>query len=189
MEKREKYLFILLCAAAVGAGFYYGYNYFWGNYQQWGQDIEVNVQRIREAQRQATQIEELVKKVEVTIRELKEVRRQLPQEGEFYTLLSKLENEARNAGIPDNKIITFSRSQTRSQGMVREMSINAQFKEIGFQQTVDMLWRFENMERLIDLQTFSLSPVDTESQEFVFDLKLVLNVYMLQDDSGNGEEA
>ena len=104
MEKRERVLLIVLCLAAVGAGVYYGYNYFWGNYVEWGKEIEQNVQRIEEAQRKAAQIEQLVEEVKVTTRELKEARRQLPQEGEFYTLLSNLESQARDAGIPDARV-------------------------------------------------------------------------------------
>lgn len=188
MEKRERLLLILLSIAVVGAGFYYGYTFFWGNYVAWGEQIEQNVQRIQEAQRKAAQIEQLVEEVKVTTRELKEARRQLPREGEFYSLLAKLESQARNSGIPDDKIITFSRTQTQTDGIVRTMAISAKFQEIGFEETITMLWRFENMERLIDLQRFDLSPVETNSNSFRFDLNLVLNVYMLQDEA-EGEEA
>jgi len=188
VERRERILLIILSVAAVGAGFYYGYTFFWGNYVAWGEQIEQNVQRIQEAQRKAAQIEQLVEEVKVTTRELKEARRQLPREGEFYTLLAELESQARKSGIPDDKIITFSRSQTQTDGMVRRMAISAKFQEIGLEETISMLWRFENMQRLIDLQRFDLNPTQTDSNQFIFDLNLVLNVYMLQDEV-EGEEA
>lgn len=183
MEKRERFLLIILCIAAVGAGFYYGYTVFWRNYLVWGEQIQQNVQKIREAQRKAAQIQQLVEEVKVTTRELKEARRQLPREGEFYSLLAKLETEARNSGIPDEKIITFSRTQTQTDGIVRKMAVSAQFQEIGLKETISMLWHFENMERLIDLQKFDLNPVKTDSNQVIFDLNLVLNVYMLRDDA------
>jgi Tfp pilus assembly protein PilO len=189
MDRRERILVGLLAVAAVGAGIYYGYSYFWGNYVSWGQQIDENVQRIKEAQREASQIEQLVEDVINTRRELKKSRRRLPQQGEFYTLLAKLEQQARDAGIPDDKIITFSRSQTRSRGMVKVMGISAQFEQISLDQAVQMLWKFKNMERLVDLNNFQMSPQETEEGGFVFNLNMTLNVYMLQDTNGETAEA
>lgn len=190
MEKREKILVGLLCVAAVGAGIYYGYSYFWGNYVSWGKQIDENVQRIKEAQREARQIEQLVEDVKTTRRELKKARRRLPEQGEFYTLLARLESLARDeAGIPSDNIITFSQSQTRSRGMVRVMGISAQFQQITLDQAVTMLWEFKNMERLIDLNSFQLSPQETEEGNYVFNLNMTLNVYMLQDNTSESQEA
>lgn len=189
MEKREKILVGFLCVAAVGAGIWYGYTYFWGNYTDWGQQITENVQKIEEAQRKAAQIEQLVGDVKTTTKDLKYARRQLPEQGEFYTLLAKLEQEARDAGISDDKIITFSRSQTRSRGLVQAMSISAEFQEINLAQTISMLWRFDNMERLIDLKSFQIRPNTSEEQnQFIFDLSMTINVYMLQEEA-SAEEA
>jgi len=190
MERREKILLGFLVCAAVGAVFYYGYTFFWGNYVEWGETIQENVQKIQEAQRQASQIEQLVNEFRNTSRELKKARRMLPEQGEFYELLAKLEQQAQDAGIPDKKIITFSRSQTKSRGLVRVMSIQAQFKSLSLEQMVSMLWRFENMRRLIDLQSFQLNPKQTQTQYF-FDLNMTMNVYMLKEARSNSsaEEA
>ena len=45
------------------------------------------------------------------------------------------------------------------------------------------------MERLIDLKQFDLNPEQNDAGQFEFNLNLVLNVYMLQDDTAEGEEA
>ena len=179
MEKREKYLLIFLIIAAIGAGFYYFVIPMWNEYFEWADDIEDNVQRIQEAQRQAGRLDDLRDDVTEIRRDFVRARRRLPAEGEFFELLTQLEEEARNSGIEDEQIRTFSRGAVRDRDLVQVMSIDASFENISLDNLTEMLWRYRNMERLIDIDSISLSKTGPED-ESLFDVSLTLNVYILR---------
>ncbi|MGM0380820.1 MAG: type 4a pilus biogenesis protein PilO [bacterium] len=179
MEQREKYMLIGLVVAAVGAGAYYFVIPMWNQYFSWADEIDENVQRIKEAQRQAGRLEDLKEEVTQTRREFVRARRRLPPEGEFFNLLAQLEDEARNSGIEDEQIRTFSRGSVRDRDMVQVMSIEASFENITLGNLTEVLWRYRNMERLIDIDSISLQK-SGEDSESIFSVSLTLNVYILR---------
>ncbi len=179
MEQREKYMLIFMIIAAIGAGFYYFVIPMWNDYFEWADEIEDNVQRIQEAQRQAQRLDDLKAEVTEIRREFVRARRRLPAEGEFFDLLAQLEQEARNSGIEDEQIRTFSRGAVRDRDIVQVMSIDADFEEIAMSSLIEMLWRYRNMERLIDIDSIGLSKTGPEG-ESLFDVNLTLNVYILR---------
>ncbi|MFP4687117.1 MAG: type 4a pilus biogenesis protein PilO [bacterium] len=182
MEQREKVMLIVMAILAVGAGVYYIIMPRWEEYNNWEEEIETNVQKIREAQRRAAELEGLVEEVIKTKEDFKEARRRLPEGDDFLNLLSELERQARRAGIEDENILTFSRGNIETRGMVDVRSIEAQFQNITMASISDMLWRFDNLERLVDVRDISIAGTENEDGTR-FNVSLILNVYILQEDT------
>ncbi len=178
MEKREKILVGILLIIALGAGYFYLDLPFWENYLVWGQEIEENLQQIRVAQRRAAELDRLIEDYRQIQRELREAQRKLPEEGEFFELLASLEQEAERAGIPSRNIRSFERGAERTRDQVREMSIQAQFAEITIGQLARLLWSYDDLERLIDIERLRVRPVRGKDS---FNVDLELMVYMLRE--------
>jgi len=193
MDKRERNLLIAFGAIVVGFGFYYGLLPMYYHYQELKPKIDKNIEKIQNAQAQASRLEALVDELTETKRKLKKARQKLPERGRFRELMSKLEKQARSAGIPDEKILQFSQGQTSSikDGMVQEMSISARFDSITMEQLVEMLWRFDNMIRMLDIKSFrnfSISRTEGNDQ-FLYSINMDMTVYILRDtDSVEQEE-
>ncbi|MFB6354959.1 MAG: type 4a pilus biogenesis protein PilO [bacterium] len=192
MEKREKYMLIGVGVLAVGLGLWYGYTYFWENYNNWHKKIQENVKRLREAQNTARRIDQLVKDVKKTSKKLKIALRKLPEQQEFFQLMSKLETEATNANISPDSILKFQRASERPRNLVVEMPIQAEFEQIAMGNLVMMLWKYKNMERLIDISKFELKPVETAQGEQRYNVTLRLRVYTIKEskskNSNNSQE-
>lgn len=197
MEERERNLLLLLGVAALGAGFYYVVLPMYYEYGNLKSKIESNVNEIQSAQTQAAQLQSLVKELEDTKRKLKKAKQKLPDRGKFRELMTALESQARQAGIPDRKILEFSQGgvSTIEDGLVEEMVISAQFDSISMQHLVEMLWRFDNMIRMLDIKSFrsfDLQRVQVEDQ-FFYNVNMKMTVYILRDaeavEDEEGEEA
>ncbi len=185
MEQREKVMVIVMAILAVGAAIYYVVMPRWEQYNNWEAEIETNVQKIIEAQRRAAELEGLVEDVIKTKKDFKIAQRRLPEGDDFLNLLSELESQARSSNIKDENIITFSRGGIQTRGMVDIRSINAQFQTIKMASLTDMLWRFDNLERLVDVQNISIDRAETE-EGIRFNVNLTLNVYILQEETEAG---
>lgn len=197
MEERERNLLIVLAFAAVGAGFYYVVLPMYYEYGDLKSKIESNVEEIQSAQTQAAQLEGLVEDLKKTKKDLKKAKQKLPDKGKFRELMTALESQARQAGIPDRKILEFSQGNvtTIKEGLVEEMVISARFDSISMQQLVDMLWRFDNMIRMLDIKSFrsfNLQRVQMDDQ-FFYNVNMNMTVYILRDtdttEDSDGEQA
>ncbi len=180
MEKREKIMVIFLGIAAAGVGFYYLVLPRWNSFVEWEGKIEKNVQRIKEARRKADRLDSLIEDVRNVRRKLKKAQRKLPEQGEFFDLLATLEQKAGASEIPKKKIVNFSRGSTRSKKMVKMRSINAEFEQITLGDLARLLWQYNNMERLIDIQKISIKP--TENKQFNVSLSLAVYIMKQQSD-------
>ncbi|MFB6346142.1 MAG: hypothetical protein ABEK50_10260 [bacterium] len=194
METRERNLLIGLGIAAVVAGIYYGLLPMYNEYVSLKSKIDKNVNDISNAQAQASQLEKLLKELESTIKKLKLAQQKLPEQGRFRELMSIMESQARKTDIPDRKILKFSQGSRRTikGGLVREMSISARFQSISMGQLIEMLWRFDNMIRMMDIKSFrnfSLQRV-SEGDQFLYNVNMDMTVFILRDtDSTQEQEA
>lgn len=184
MEDRERNLLILLGILGAGIGIWYYLLPMYNHYVSLEDKIKSNVEDIRDAQRKASRLKSLLSNLEDTKRKLKAAKQKLPEKGRFNELMSQLEEQAREAGIQDRQIITFNRGNSNQikDGAVREMIIKANFVGIKMSQLTDMLWRFDNMVRMVDIKSFknfNLKQVETD-QGYVFNLNLNLSVYILE---------
>lgn len=178
-------MLILLAVAAVGVGYWYVIRTRWNQYNEWEGKIEENVKRVKEARRKARQLDSLIEEVREFRRKLKKAQRKLPEKGEFFDLLANLEQEATASGIPKGQISNFSRGSVRSKKMVKARSINAEFERITLGALARLLWQYNNMERLIDIQTISIQPQQDANR---FNVSLQLAVYILKEQSSGGEQ-
>lgn len=183
MEQRERVLLGALAVVGLGILAWYVLLPTWNSYQSWDEEIQQNVEEIRRAHAAGQDLEGLYEQQRELERELRRLQRQLPQRGEFFELMRQLESEAEEAGIEEEKIQQFSQSGESSGDLVNEMYISANFVDLQMAQLVNLLWRFENFERIIDIRNFSISPNQTDDGQYVFDLDLELVVYIM-----SGEE-
>jgi Tfp pilus assembly protein PilO len=185
LDQRERYLLGGLTIVFLVAGIWYWILPMYYRYGELKTKITKNVKEIREAQRQSVQLEELVNELKTTKRELKKAKQKLPEKGRFNQLMSTLEQHARNSGIADRKIIEFNRSNVRTikDGLLKEMTIQTRFRGVTMRQLTDMLWRFDQMTRMVDIKQFQTSgmSVSQELNQIQFDINLTLSVYMLED--------
>lgn len=181
MQNREKYLLI---SFAVLLGIVLVWYLVWPTYvryTQLDQEIRNNVQQIQSAQRQAAQIESLVNNLVETKRSLKLARQKLPANGRFNQLMSTLEEQALQAGIPEQNIVAFNRGSLSEgeEGLLQEMTIKAQFESMLMVQLTDVLWRFNQMRRLVDVQNFAMERSGSEASPPRYNVSLTLSVYTL----------
>ncbi|GEM_PF-7085808 len=180
MEQREKVMLIGLIIAALVVGYYYVIGPGWEEYVERGEEIEQNVERIREAQARARGLEELIEEFEEIQKQLLEAQRRLPEGGEFLELIVALEREAEASGISSGNIITFDEGPIEERGEVVSMGIIAVFENITIGELSQMLWRFNEMERLIDIIEIEITPSDEQD---TYDVSLELAAYMLEEEA------
>jgi len=192
LDDRERYLLIGLGILAFAIAVWYWILPTYYRYSSLKSKIDENVNKIRKARAQVTQLKQLVKKLKTTKKELKAAKRKLPERGRFNQLMSTLEQHARNAGIPGQKILTFSRGGVSSlqDGLLSEMTIQARFEKITMAQLVTMLWRYDNMTRMVDVKKFNSSDMKLpgDNSTVRFNLNLTLAVYMLEDEQSAGDQ-
>jgi Tfp pilus assembly protein PilO len=191
VQKREKYLLI---SFAVLLGIVLVWYLVWPTYVRYTQleeEIRSNVQKIQSAQREAAQIEELVDNLVETKKELKVARQKLPDDGRFNQLMSTLEEQALQAGIPERNIVAFNRGSLSEayDGLLQEMTIKAQFQSMSMVQLTDALWRFNQMRRLVDVQNFSMERAESDGTFPRYNVNLTLAVYTLETDDEEAAEA
>ena len=180
MEQREKVMLIGLVIASLVVGYYYVIGPAWEEYVERGEEIEQNVERIREAQARARGLEELIDEYEEIQKQLLEAERRLPEGGEFLELIVELENEAEAAGISSENIRTFDEGPIEERDEVVSMGIIAAFDNITIGELTRMLWRFNEMERLVDIIDIDITPTDDPDE---YDVSLELAAYMLEEEA------
>lgn len=194
MQQREKYLLISFCVVLVFAAIWYWVLPTYQRYVELERSIQDNINRIRTAQTEASQLEDLVEELTKKKRRLKTLRRRFPDEGRFNQFMSTLEEQALRAGIPERKILEFNRGGVNEseEGMVREMTLQASFEGITMGQLTDMLWRFDKMVTMVDVKNFKNFNMRRPEAggEFQFNVNMNLAVYILDDriESGSGVE-
>lgn len=182
MNNRERNLLILLGVIVVGAGLWYFGLPLWNHYVSLDEKVASNVRKIRQAQQKVLGIEGLVEDLREIRGRLRRVRQQLPEQGEFYSLMARLEEEARQVGISEDKIVTFERTGTRDRQFVREMVVRAQFRDLTLDQITRLLWRFNTRVPRLQVKSFdrfNLSMKRTDDGQR-FDLRFDLLVYTLR---------
>lgn len=182
MKQREKILLSLAGVVGVIVGIYYVIWPKWNQYHEWQSTIDDNVEQMRTAQQTAAKIDQLVEDMTETKRKLKRSRQKLPKESKFNELMSRIEQEARKAGIPDGQIVSINRGSTNEREMIKELTIRAQFEQISMEQLAQMLWRFDNMIEMVDIKSFdnvNLTRVNTE-EGYRYNLSLQIVVYIMK---------
>lgn len=185
MTEREQNLLIVLGIVGVGVFIWYLGLPMWNEYKSWKSKIRTNVNKMSRAQAKAQVLDKLVKSLTETKRKLKSAQQKLPGEGRFNELMADLEEQALEAGIPDQNILEFNRGSTQDRELVREMIIQARFQNITMGQLIEMLWRFDHMVRMVDIKSFdnfNLQQVRT-NEGFSFNLDIDLVVYILKENS------
>ncbi len=188
LRPRERWLIGGALVFGLAAATWYWVLPMYYRYGDLQQEIQENVKKIRNAQTQASRLTQLVKQLKETKRELKSTKRKLPRQGQFNQLMFTLEQKAMNTGIASRKIVTFNRGGVSEikNGLLREMTIRTRFTGITLGQFTDLLWRYNNMTRLVNVKNFqtnNLRPV-TDGPGIKFDLDLTLAVYMLHGEEG-----
>jgi Tfp pilus assembly protein PilO len=187
MQQREKYLLISFGVLLVLVSLWYVVWPTYVRYTELDQKIRNHVRKIQSAQREAAQIGQLVDDLVETKRELKLARLKLPEEGRFNQLMSTLEEQALEAGIPEQNIVAFNRGSLSegSKGLLQEMTIEAQFESMSMVQLTDVLWRFNQLRRLIDVKKFNMERSGSGSVPR-YNVNVTLAVYTL-DETGDEE--
>lgn len=187
MQQREKYLLISFVVLLVVVSLWYVVWPTYVRYTALDRKIRNHVRKIQSAQQEAAQIEQLVDDLVKTKRELKLARLKLPEEGRFNQLMSTLEEQALEAGIPEQNIVAFNRGSLSegSEGLLQEMTIEAQFESMSMVQLMDVLWRFNQLRRLIDVKKFTMERSGSESVPR-YNVNVTLAVYTL-DETGDEE--
>lgn len=196
MQKRERYLLISFCVLVTFVGIWYWVLPTYQRYVELDRSIQNNINQVRAAQTEASQLSNLLEDIKGKKRRLKAMKRRFPEEGRFNQLMSNLEEQALKAGISERKILEFNRGGVNElrEGMVREMTLQASFEGITMGQLTDMLWRFDKMVTMVDVKSFkNFNMRKSESSgEFQFNVNLNLAVYILDErieEAGSGAKA
>ncbi|HNW93727.1 MAG TPA: type 4a pilus biogenesis protein PilO [bacterium] len=187
-EKDKKMLFIALPFLVAGALFWFGYqaeDSWWNTYDKWGREIEEKDKKLHEAMEQEKNLDALKNEVEQMQKELEIADRLLPKENDVQGLLTKIPELAVQAGVPKSAITSINFSGQNMHETYKEWPIALQFKELTFAQMVDMLNRFDNFERLLDVVNLPLAmkSADDNTIELVFKI----NVYVFKEQAPEGE--
>ncbi len=188
MQKREKYLLISFTVFLTVVLVWYLVWPTYVRYKQLEQEIRSHVEKIQFGQREAAQMDEDVDTLMKTKKNLKVARQKLPEDGRFNQLMSTLEEQALKAGVPEQNIVAFNRG-SRSEaddGLIKKMTIKAQFESMAMIQLNDVLWRFNQMRRLVNVQNFSLERTNSSTDSPQYNVNLTLAVYTIGE-SDEGE--
>lgn len=192
MEERERNLVMILGVSLALAFAWYWVIPTYNRYVKLEDKIESNVKQVRSAQRKASQLEQLVDKLKGTKKELKAAKQKLPEKGRFNELMSTLEQQARASGIDQRKIVEFNRgSKNKLQnGLVRELTIKTRFQNISMGQMIEMLWRFDKLVRMVDVNNFQNHnlQITEDGEGFRFNLNLNLSVYIFEEPTESSQE-
>jgi len=183
MSERDKQIaFYGLPAAILGALFWFGYyadDSWLNNYDAMGAEIEKKDEQLHEALMEERNLDALSEEVELMRGELVIAEKLLPRENDVRGLLQKIPQLVAEAGIPANEISSISFNSQMLHDQYKEWPIALQFGNITFPQVVELLYKFEQFERLLDVIDLPLGLKSSEDNTMT--LGLVINVYVLRE--------
>lgn len=181
MEQREQILLgsVLVLGLAVGV-YLYAWP-MWNRYHAMEGEIEKTIEKYRQAEGDAKNLDELFDRERKLERQLAKLRSRLPDDSDFIRLTRILEEEATNAGIDEDKISQFNQAGQQEGDLINELFIQAEFKQLTMEEAIDLLWQYENLDRLMDVREFTFTPA-VEEEQLRVDVSMRFVVYAMPED-------
>lgn len=183
MSKRDQQIMMFgLPVLIAGALFWFGYYdeaSWWNTYQANIKVIAENETKLVAAMKEENNLVTLQTEVEGMREELLIAEKLLPKENDYQGLLKRTQELVEEAGISKNEILGFQPTGQSSHESYKEWPISIRFKQLTWSQLIELLNRFDNFERLLDVTSLPFSITDPVNNKMAIDL--VVNVYIFKE--------
>ena len=174
-ESDKKALMGLAFALVVGGGWLFVMPMY-EEHQKRLAEITDLVRELRVAHKKAENMSGLASEVDLLKYRLEELKKVLPTESGSFELIEKMQDLAARTGV-QIKAITLEERKDKGEGWKAE-GLRVQFTCYWFQ-FIEYLWRIENYERLIDVNSIQIAPEALQSGSKLqrFTIEMVVVVY------------
>lgn len=181
-ERDKKIVTYLLPLLAAGGLYWFGYgadDSWWNTYNARGAEIIEKDKKLHEAMEQQKNLETLKTEVEEMKKELLIAELLLPKENDVEGLLAKIPELIEEAGIPRTAVTRIAPSAQNSHEQYKEWPIAIEISEMTFAQLIELLNKFDNFERMLDVTNLPITIKKAEDNTLA--LSFNINVYVFKE--------
>lgn len=173
LKESDKKALAFMSVALIGGGIYMYALPMYDEHQKRLQEIENLVGELRIAHKKAENMSGLVAEVDLLKFRLSELNKVLPSESGTFELIEKMQQVAAKSGVQISSIVPEDRKEKgegwKADGIIIRVTCY-------WYQFIDFVWRLENYERLIDVQSINLQPEALQPgvklQKFTVEMRL-----------------